>query len=87
MKAIELDLMKEYRYLSNLYSAKGGLYYTETIADIANNDYVQYLHRLEPEGKKDCVVYGPQKRIASFVLNDDVVIRKSTEGETVGTLY
>ena len=34
MKAIELDLMKEYRYLSNLYSAKGGLYYTETIADI-----------------------------------------------------
>lgn len=87
MKAIELDLMKEYRYLSNLYSAKEALYYTETIADIENNDYVQYLHRLEPEGKKDSVVYGPQKRIASFVLNDDVVIRKSAEGETVGTLY
>ncbi|MBQ2659057.1 MAG: S9 family peptidase [Erysipelotrichaceae bacterium] len=87
MKAIELDLMKEYRYLSNLYSAKEGLYYTETIADIENNDYVQYLHRLEPEGKKDSVVYGPQKRIASFVLNNDVVIRKSAEGETVGTLY
>ena len=87
MKAIELDLMKEYRYLSNLYSAKGGLYYTETIADIGNNDYVQYLHCLEPEGKKDSVVYGPQKRIASFVLNDDIVIRKSAEGESVGTLY
>ena len=87
MKAIELDLMKEYRYLSNLYSAKGALYYTETIADIENNDYVQYLHRLEPEGKKDSVVYGPQKRIASFVLNNNVVIRKSAEGETVETLY
>ncbi len=87
MKAIELDLMKEYRYLSNLYSAKGALYYTETIADIENNDYVQYLHRLEPEGKKDSVVYGPQKRIASFVLNNNVVIRKSGEGETVETLY
>ena len=87
MKAIDLDLMKKYRYLSNLYAVDGGLYFTETVADIENNDYTQCLHRLESSDKKDSVVYGPEKRISSFPLQGRVVISKAGEGETLETNY
>ena len=40
-QAIQLELMKEYRYLSNLFAVKKDLYYTETMADMENNDYTQ----------------------------------------------
>ena len=86
MKTIDLELMKEYRYLSNLYSAGSELYYTETIADMENNDYLKCLHRLSEDGK-DSVVLGPHKRIASFCLEDKVVIKKAGEGQLIETIY
>ena len=86
MKKIDLELMKGYRYLSNLYSAGNDLYYTETIADIENNDYKQLLHRLQENGD-DTIVYGPEKRVSSFALDDQTVIRKNSEGELIETVY
>ena len=61
MKAIELELMKEYRYLSNLYSLNDDLYYTDTVADMDNNDYLQSLHRLKKDGSEE-----KKKRPAQF---------------------
>ncbi len=86
MKTIDLELMKGYRYLSNLHSAGGSLYYTETVADIENNDYKQRLHCLKTTGE-DAVVWGPQKRIASFTLDDQLWLKKSGEGELIETVY
>ncbi|MBO7676305.1 MAG: S9 family peptidase [Erysipelotrichaceae bacterium] len=86
MKTIDLELMKDYRYLSNLYSVGKDLYYTETVADMENNDYLQCLHKLSEEGE-DKVVLGPHKRIASFDLEGKVVIKKSGEGELIETIY
>ncbi len=86
MKTIDLDLMKEYRYLSNLFSASGDLYYTETVADLENNDYLQCLHQLKENGE-DRVVYGPEKRVASFELEGKIVIKKAAEGEFIETTY
>ena len=86
MKTIDLELMKGYRYLSNLHSAGGSLYYTETVADIENNDYKQQLHCLKTTGE-DTVVWGPQKRIASFTLDDRLWLKKSGEGELIETVY
>ena len=86
-QAIQIELMKDYRYLSNLYAAKGDLYYTETMADMENNDYTQKLHRLNVSDKTDTVVYGPEKKVGSFALNDEVVIKKNPEGELIETVY
>lgn len=86
-QAIQIELMKDYRYLSNLYAAKGDLYYTETMADMENNDYTQKLHRLNVSDKTDTVVYGPEKKVGSFALNDEVVIKKNSEGELIETVY
>ena len=86
MKPIELDLMKGYRYLSNLFAAGDVLYYTETVADMENNDYLQCLHKLSTNGD-DRVVLGPQKRISSFSLNDRVYTRKSGEEGMIETVY
>ena len=86
-QAIQIELMKDYRYLSNLYAAKGDLYYTETMADMENNDYMQKLHRLNVSDKTDTVVYGPEKRVGSFALNDEAVIKKNSEGELIETVY
>ena len=85
MKAIELELMKDYRYLSNLYSLKDDLYYTETIADMDQNDYQQSLHRVKTDGSSNDVIYGPEKRVSSFVLNDEIVIYEHADSgpETV----
>ncbi|MBR5754823.1 MAG: S9 family peptidase [Erysipelotrichaceae bacterium] len=87
MKAIELELMKQYKYLSNLYSLNDDLYYTETVADMENNDYLQSLHRLDVNDVNDTVVYGPLKRVSSFPLNGKLVIKKSGEGEEIETVY
>ena len=87
MKPIETDLMLKYRYLSNLFSFKGDLYYTDTIADPENNDYLQSLHKLSVKDGKDEVIYGPIKRINSFVLNDTLLISKKGEEGKVETLY
>ena len=87
MRPIELELMKEYRYLSNLYSAKGDLYFTETIADLPNNDYLQRLHRLDPGTGEDTIVCGPEKRISSFPLNDEIILKRSGDKETIETIY
>ncbi len=86
MKTIDLELMKGYRYLSNLYALQKDLYYTETIADLENNDYLQLLHHLQTDGN-DEVIYGPKRRIASFALNDQIVIKKDGESETIETIY
>ena len=87
MKPIETDLMLKYRYLSNLFSFKGDLYYTDTIADPENNDYLQSLHKLSVKDGKDEVIYGPIKRINSFVLDDTLLISKKGEEGKVETLY
>ncbi len=86
-QAIQLELMKEYRYLSNLFEVKKDLYYTETMADMENNDYTQTLHRLNVNDKKDTVVYGPEKRISAAAYNDELIIRKKGEGELIETIY
>lgn len=86
-QAIQLELMKEYRYLSNLFAVKKDLYYTETMADMENNDYTQTLHRLNVNDKKDTVVYGPEKRISAAAYNDELIIRKKGEGELIETIY
>ncbi|MCR5096020.1 MAG: S9 family peptidase [Erysipelotrichaceae bacterium] len=86
-QAIQLELMKEYRYLSNLFEVKKDLYYTETMADMENNDYTQTLHRLNVSDKKDTVVYGPEKRISAAAYNDELIIRKKDEGELIETIY
>ena len=86
-QAIQLELMKEYRYLSNLFEVKKDLYYTETMADMDNNDYTQTLHRLNVNDKSDTVVFGPEKRIAAAAYNDELIIRKKGEGELTETVY
>ncbi|MBQ6655313.1 MAG: S9 family peptidase [Erysipelotrichaceae bacterium] len=86
MKTIDLELMKDYRYLSNLFSADGKLYYTETLADLKENDYQQRLHALETDGT-DSVVYGPRKRVGSFELDGRLCLKKDGEGELTETVY
>ncbi|MBR3265947.1 MAG: S9 family peptidase [Erysipelotrichaceae bacterium] len=86
-QAIQLELMKEYRYLSNLFAVKKDLYYTETMADMENNDYTQILHRLNVNDKSDTVVFGPEKRISAAAYNDELIIRKKDEGELIETIY
>lgn len=86
-QAIQLELMKEYRYLSNLFVVKKDLYYTETMADMENNDYTQILHRLNVNDKSDTVVFGPEKRISAAAYNDELIIRKKGEGELIETIY
>ncbi|MBQ1476677.1 MAG: hypothetical protein IIZ33_00810, partial [Erysipelotrichaceae bacterium] len=87
MKKIELELMTQYRYLSNLLSWKNSLLYTETLADTDANDYTQTLRILDPETKEDKVLYGPFKRIAADVVNGDLFIRESGKDGLVETVY
>ena len=87
MKKIELELMTQYRCLSNLLSWKNSLLYTETLADTDANDYTQTLRILDPETKEDKVLYGPFKRIAADVVNGDLFIRESGKDGLVETVY
>ena len=61
MKPIETDLMLKYRYLSNLFSFKGDLYYTDTIADPENNEPDDDVYYIDPGTRK----------IAQQVYEDD----------------
>ena len=87
MKQIALDLMKEYKYLSNLLSWKGKLLFTETKADIENNDYLQTLHLLDPNTKEEKPIGAQQKRIPAFKVGDEVLVIEKTDSKLVETKF
>ncbi len=86
MKPITLDLMTQYRYLSNLDSYEGKLVYTETRADMDNNDYTQSLHFFDPKTKEDCVLR-EGKRVSSFVEKGKLYVRETREGDFISTVF
>ena len=46
MKPVTLDLMTQYRYLSDMKINGQYLYYTETVADMTCNNYLQKVSLL-----------------------------------------
>ncbi|MBP3398274.1 MAG: S9 family peptidase [Erysipelotrichaceae bacterium] len=72
MKPVTLDLMLNYRYLSDLklHDSTHTLYYTETMADLDNNCYKQRLHQMNTQTKDSKVLIDWQKRCSTFLMND-----------------
>ena len=70
MKKIELELMKDYRYLSKLEHFGGKLLFIETIADLEENGYKQRLHALDPVSGEDGLVLDFGKKLQLDVLKD-----------------
>lgn len=79
MKKIELELMKEYRYLSKLESFAGMLLFTETMADMETNGYKQRLHVFDPKTGEDSLVFDFQKKYQLDVLSDTLLLRDSVK--------
>ena len=79
MKKIELELMKEYRYLSKLESFDGKLLFTETMADMETNGYKQRLHVFDPKTGEDSLVFDFQKKYQLDVLSDTLLLRDSVK--------
>ncbi len=78
MRPIELDLMLDYRYLSDLKACHGKLFFVDTLADIKANDYTQRLHAFDPKTKEDKVLY-EDKRVTYTIFDDQIMILKSEE--------
>ena len=70
MKKIELELMKEYRYLSKLESFGGKVLFVETMADMENNGYKQRLHAFDPVSGQDGILLDFGKKLQLNVLKD-----------------
>ena len=78
MRPIELDLMLDYRYLSDLKACHGKLFFVDTLADIKANDYTQRLHAFDPKTKENKVLY-EDKRVTYTIFDDQIMILKSEE--------
>ena len=87
MKKIDLELMKEYRYLSKLESFKGKLLFTETMADMETNGYKQRLHVFDPEAEQDGLVFDFQKKYQLDVLKGELLLKESVKDGLETELY
>lgn len=85
MQPVKLDLMLEYRYLSNLNTYNNELLFIDTLADSNNNDYTQRLHSLNPENGEDKIIL-EDKRIRYSVVDNKLIIIKRGSGEFNETL-
>lgn len=87
MKQIALDVMTQYKYLSNLLAWNDKLLYTATIADMENNDYLQALHLLDPNTKEDKELGKPQKRIPAYQVGNEILLVEKTDSEFIETKF
>lgn len=78
MKPISLNLMTDYHYLSDLKVAKdhSKLFFTETVADLENNDYQQRIHALDLRTQKQKIWVDWQKRCNSFAVDRGLLLVK-----------
>ncbi len=86
MKAIELELMTRYRYLSGLQAYRGGLLFIDTLADMDNNDYTQNLHYLDPSTGEDRILLN-DKRVSFFLTNKGILVKDGSSPEPVSTSF
>ena len=75
MQPVKLDLMLEYRYLSNLNTYNDELLFIDTLADSNNNDYTQRLHSLNPVNGEDRIIL-EDKRIRYAIVDKQLMIIK-----------
>ena len=87
MKKIELELMKDYRYLSKLEHFGGKLLFIETIADLEENGYKQRLHALDPVSGEDGLVLDFGKKLQLDVLKDTMFLREPVKDGLETELY
>jgi len=91
MKPVTLELMTKFRYLSDLKlsDSTNTLFYTETIADMDNNNYMQRLHKLDTVTKKSEVLIDYRKRCSTYLMKDGSLLLADQDPEikTVHTRF
>ena len=87
MKPITLELMTQYKYLSNLFSQGDKLMFTVTVADMENNGYLQSLHMLDPKTKEDQIILDQQKGLSVYQVGEKLLIREKTDSELIETKF
>ena len=87
MKPITLELMTQYKYLSNLLNKDDKLMYTVTIADMENNGYLQSLHLLDPQTKEDQIILDNQKGLSVYLVGDKLLFREKSDSEFIETKF
>ncbi len=91
MKPVTLELMTKFRYLSDLKlsDSTNTLFYTETVADMDNNNYMQRLYKLDTVTKKSEVLIDYRKRCSTFLMKDGslLLIDQDPEIKTVHTRF
>jgi len=91
MKPVTLELMTKFRYLSDLKlsDSTNTLFYTETIADMDNNNYLQRLHKLDTVTKKSEVLIDYRKRCSTYLMKDGSLLLADQDPEikTVHTRF
>ena len=85
MKPIELDLMLNYRYLSDLNAYRDKLLFIDTIADEKNNDYTQRLHLFDPLNKEDSIIL--EDTMIRYALIDDKIMILKASGMMETDIY
>ncbi len=88
MKPISLDYMTEYHYLSDLKVSKDHtkLFFTETVADLKNNDYQQRIHAIDTNTKEQSIWADWRKRCTSFVVDEGMLlVERDPEDRTIHT--
>jgi len=91
MKPVTLELMTKFRYLSDLKlsDSTNTLFYTETIADMDNNNYLQRLHKLDTVTKESEVLIDYRKRCSTYLMKDGSLLLADQDPEikTVHTRF
>ena len=87
MEPIKLDLMTQYKYLSNLLPYKGKLVVTVTEADMENNGYLQTLYCLDPKTKESTVFVPAQKNLTVYPVGEELLIREKTDSDLIETKF
>ena len=89
MKPVTLDLMTQYRYLSDLKINGNLLYYTETVADMTCNNYTQKVSSLNINTLESETYIDDRKRCSTFLMKDGTMLLLDNDPEipTVHTRF
>lgn len=91
MKPVTIDLMTKYHYLSDLKLSDKTctLFYTDTVADMANNDYLQKVMALDITNGHVEVLIDERKRCRTFMMEDGSLMLLDTDKDipTVHTRF
>ena len=89
MKPVTLDLMTQYRYLSDMKIHGQYLYYTETVADMTCNNYLQKVSLLNIKTNETETFIEERRRCSTFLMNDGsmMLLDKDPDMTTVHTRF